>query len=284
MAGVRAATPLWRLKALAPDATILDFDLTASTDAITAILLDNSIDGIVHTAAYGVEYHQADFEAAFQVNVSGSRRLVLAAKSAGCRRIVHIGSCMEYGTHDGAVSEDLPLRPRGVYAVSKACATLALLDAGRAAGVDVAVIRPWSMYGPLEKLNKFVPLVMEAGRTRRRVDLTPGEQVRDYVYVTDVAQGVADLISRADFPAGETFNFGSGKTIRLRSLGEAAMHAVSGDQSLLVWGAAVSLRRSDVLAGRYGKSAGASGWQASTTLAEGLWRTASYPSSGVLAS
>ena len=285
IAGVRPTTPLWRLNALAPGVATCNCDLTASSDAMTAMLREGGIDAIVHAAAYGIEYHQADFEAAIQVNVVGARRLVAAAKAGGCRRIVHVGSCMEYGNHDGAIGEDSILRPRGIYGVSKACGTLAMLDAGCAADIDVAVIRAWSMYGPLEKTNKFVPLVMDAGRTGRQVDLTPGEQVRDYVYVADVAHGLVDLLCRADFPAGKIFNLGSGQPITLRSLGEAAMRAVGGDQSLLVWGGR-PYRVDEVMSlrGNMDKARAVLGWEAKTTLAEGMKLTASYPSASSLES
>ncbi len=281
VAGARTVSDPWRLVALAPGVEIVAFDMIDSMERMAALFKQARIDGIIHAAGYGVDYRQSDFEMGLRTNVLGGERLVRAAKRGGCRLIVHVGTSMEFGPHDAAVNERTPLEPRGSYGVTKACASIAMRDAAISEGIDLAIARPWGLYGPLEGLHKFIPVVMEAGRRGRRVDLSPGEQLRDYVYVVDAAKGVVDLFCRPDFPSGESFNFGSGKTITLRQLGEAALQAVGGDPNLLNWGGK-AYRSDEVMRmmSDQSKTHAVLGWQAKTNLMDGMQQTAAVPYCG----
>jgi len=138
----------------------------------------------------------------------------------------------------------------------------------------IAVVRPFSMYGPLEGSHKFVPLVMEASRTGRPVELSPGNQERDYLYVGDVVDACLTLATSDIFPSGEIFNVCSGNSVTLRALATAAVEAAGGDISVLRWGAkpyrpAESMR----VVGDASKLTSAIGWRATTLLAEGMKHT-----------
>ncbi|SOB80578.1 Nucleoside-diphosphate-sugar epimerase [Sphingomonas guangdongensis] len=271
-AGVRSTSDLSRLQRLAPAADPMVFDLAGPTEQFAAAL--DGIDLVVHCAAYGVDYRQRDFDTGLAANVSASVRLAEAVAARGAR-LIHVGTSYEYGTEDGVLTEDRRLAPVGVYGVTKAAATLALQDLARRTGASLAVVRPFSMYGPLEGEHKFVPLVMAASRSGSPLDLTPGDQQRDYLYVGDVSDACLDLGSSNDFPSGEVFNLASGSGLRLRDVALAAVHAAGGDVKVLRWGAkpyrpAESMR----VVGDANKIARAIGWRATTSLVTGMRLTA----------
>jgi nucleoside-diphosphate-sugar epimerase len=246
--------------------------LDSDADALAAAL--DGVDAVVHCAAYGVDYRQSDFHIALALNVAGSMRLAEAAARRGCR-LVHVGTSYEYGTEDGVLAEDRRLSPTGIYGVTKAAATLAMLDHARRMAAPVAVVRPFSMYGPLEGAHKFVPMVMAASRAGRAVELTPGHQERDYLYVGDVVDACLTLAAADRFPAGEVFNICSGAGVTLRDLATAAVAAAGGDPAVLRWGAkdyrpAESMK----VVGDPARLAAAIGWRATTSLADGMKRTA----------
>lgn len=273
-AGVRASSDQERLTRLAPNATTTLLDLGASSTELTMAL--EGVDAVIHCAAYGVDYRQSDFMSALALNVAGSMRLAEAVANRGCR-MLHVGTSYEYGTEDGVLSEDRRLAPTGTYGVTKAAASLALQDFARRTGAQIAIVRPFSMYGPLEGAHKFVPLVMEASRAGRPVDLTPGNQERDYLYVGDVVEACLTLIESDSFPASEIFNVCSGQGVTLRAMAVAAVQAAGGNTAVLRWGAkpyrpAESMR----VVGNGSKLAAVTGWQATTSLAEGMERTAAY--------
>jgi nucleoside-diphosphate-sugar epimerase len=271
-AAVRATSDRRRLDRLAPKAEPVDLDLADRDADLTSRLA--GVDAIVHCAAYGVDYRQSDFATALELNVAASVRLAEAAAALGCR-FVHVGTSYEYGTEDGVLAEDRRLAPTGIYGVTKAAASLALQDIARRTGAPIAVVRPFSMYGPLEGDHKFVPLVIGASKEGRVVELTPGHQERDYLYVGDVAEACLALALSDRFPAGEIFNLCSGEGVSLRRLAESAVDAAGGDRAVLHWGAkpyrpAESMR----VVGDPAKITAAIGWRAMTSLADGMKQTA----------
>lgn len=280
-AAVRASSDRGRLDRLAPGVDVVDLDLADTDPAALAHALAG-VDAVVHCAAYGVDYRQSDFATALALNVAASMRLAGAAAAAGCR-VVHVGTSYEYGTEDGTLAENRRLAPTGIYGVTKAAASLALQDLAQRTGAPIVIVRPFSMYGPLEGDHKFVPMVMAASREGHMVELTPGGQERDYLYVGDVVAACLDLVVAEPFPTGEIFNICSGQGIGLRALAGAAVTAAGGNPAVLNWGAkpyrpAESMR----VVGDPTKIAHAIGWSATTTLADGMAHTAAAGSLSAL--
>lgn len=271
-AGVRASSDRTRLARLAPGATLTLLNLEATSAELVEKLA--GVDAVIHCAAYGVDYRQSDFATALSLNVAGSMRLAEAVAARGCR-MVHVGTAYEYGTEDGVLTEERRLAPTGIYGVTKAAASLALQDFARRAGAAITVVRPFSMYGPLEGAHKFVPLVMAASRAGTVLELSPGDQERDYLYVGDVAEACLALAAINPFPAGEIFNICSGQGVTMRLLAAAAVEAAGGDTSVLHWGSkpyrpAESMR----IVGDPSKLAKATGWRVATSIAQGMPQTA----------
>ena len=271
-AGVRDSSDLGRLNALAPGCKRMTLDLAHGPEPLA--LTVGGFDAVIHCAAYGVDYRQSDISSALEVNVVGSVKLLRALAGA---RMVYVGTSYEYGTSTEDIGEDAALRPRGIYGVSKAAAALALLDAAQSAKAALAIVRPFTMYGPLEGTHKFLPMVMRGAMAGEAVSLSPGLQERDYIYVGDVADGCLDLALAGDFPSGETFNLCSGTGVSLRTFAAAAVTATGGSEDVLHWGAK-PYRPDDPMrvVGNPGRAAARIGWRAATSLAEGMEITAQW--------
>ena len=87
----------------------------------------------------------------YEVNVSGSRAVVLAAAAAGVRRLVYTSSAATLGEERGAAgSEDAVHRGWFLsdYERSKFEAERAVLDAARETGLEVVCVNPSSVQGP----------------------------------------------------------------------------------------------------------------------------------------
>ncbi len=271
-AGVRAGSDRGRLEQLAAGACIVELDL-ADRHRIADML--SGVDIVLHCAAYGVDYRQSDFDTALATNVVASVSLGEAVADAGIR-MIHVSTAYEYGAEDGLLDEERRLDPTGIYGVTKAAATLAIRDIARRRGAGIVVVRPFGMYGPWEGSHKFVPMVMAASRSGDIVDLTPGYQERDYLYVGDVVTACLTLAGQEAFPSGEILNICSGEGLALRTLAEAAVDAIKGDPAVLRWGAkpyrpAESMR----VVGDGRRLQALTGWFPSIGLAEGMARTAS---------
>lgn len=211
-------------------------DLCVAGD-VQGLLNDLQPDAIIHAAAYGVDHRQQNLEIAVATNVTATGALALAARQAGIRRFLHIGTCFEYGNHDGLLHEDLPVRPNSLYGSTKAAGSLLALALGGIDGMDVCVARPFAMYGPLEGAHKFVPQVLASARCGKPMRCSPGEQERDYSYVGDIAEACRRLLLLEQFPSGQIVNLASGHSITLRHLAETAAAAAGSTGAFLNWGA-----------------------------------------------
>src|SRR5262249_14928761 len=105
-------------------------------------------------------------------------------------------------------------------------------------GREALVLRVFAPYGPLEDDKRIVPQLITAGLDGRRLSLSPGEQVRDYVFVEDVA---AAFVAAALHPAlpdpQAVYNVCSAVGHSLRDLA-AAVERVLGRPLDLGWGEA----------------------------------------------
>jgi dihydroflavonol-4-reductase len=87
----------------------------------------------------------------YEVNVTGSRNVVLAASTTGVRRLVYTSSAATLGEEHGTVgSEESVHRGRFLsdYERSKFEAEQAVLEASRGTGLEVVCVNPSSVQGP----------------------------------------------------------------------------------------------------------------------------------------
>lgn len=262
----------WRLASLQGQFDFAQLDVGDPAEKLDAVL--GQAPAVIHCAAYGVDARQSSLAEALRINVLGSVAVQAAAARAGARYI-QVGTSYEYGPSDSAQDESFCPAPRGIYGVSKLAASMAVLNQAATLGAPCLIIRPFGMYGPLEGVHKLTPLVMRAMLGHSPLDLTAGEQIRDYVYVGDVAEACLAAARLPHFPTGRILNVASGRPLRLRDLIEAAARAVHGDLSLLHWGAR-PYRADEVMStqGTFDLAQHLLGWKPTTSLEAGMELTA----------
>jgi nucleoside-diphosphate-sugar epimerase len=131
----------------------------------------------------------------------------------GCPRIVSTGTCMEYDLRAGYLHEDNPTRPSTLYAASKLSLGLMGRQMAANAGAKFVWMRFFSIYGPGERKHRLLPSLTAALCTGQSFPATPGEQVRDYLYVKDVASA---LWFAAREGLDGTYNVSSGVPVTVR--------------------------------------------------------------------
>lgn len=171
---------------------------------------------VIHCAAYGVNYAEQELNSALAVNVHGSLCVLAAAARYGVRRFVHVGSCFEYGSHAGLISENAPLNPTAVYGATKAAATILMRERAQALGVPLVVVRPFGMWGPGEAAHRLIPQVITSCVNRSVLKLTPCEVIRDYTYVEDMAANILAVALMENVAPGAIVNMGTGQSLTLR--------------------------------------------------------------------
>jgi nucleoside-diphosphate-sugar epimerase len=273
VAGIGPTADAWRLTDVLDAIETVALDLQdLQIDALARKLSGTTT--IVHLAARGVNPSQDDAEGIVSANLGGTLRLLELARELGAQRFVHCGSCFEYGT-GALLHEDSPLHPVAVYGASKAGGTLLAQAFGRAHGLSVVALRPFTAYGPFEGRHRLVPSTILSALRRAPIDLTGGEQTRDFVFVEDIAEAFLIAVEANDV-AGETFNLCTGTETTVRELAQKVVD-LTGTSAELRFGA-LPYRDDELwsLSGDPRRSAARLGWTARTSLHEGLQRTVAW--------
>jgi len=138
-------------------------------------------------------------------------------------KILYSGSRLQFGKiEQNPVSEDHPLNPLTPYAVNKTAAENLYLYYHRAFDIPVVIFRIANPYGPKcqMKHSKYSIVnwfIKNAFENMEIVVFGDGDQVRDYIYVEDLADV---FISAAvnNQSSGEIFNIGSGVGTKFKDM------------------------------------------------------------------
>jgi len=210
---LRADPARARLRVLVHDASeTAVFDNAENVNVIVGDIADRAVvdalfDGVgadadvIHTAGVIHPKRVSDF---FDVNTTGTKHIVSAARAAGVRRLVHVSSNSPFGTNASATDvfrNDEPYNPYYGYGQSKMEAEQAVFAAvageDGGAALDAVVVRPPWFYGPFQppRQTTFFRMV----RKGKFPVIAGGHQRRSMVYVDNLVDGLllAELTPRA---------------------------------------------------------------------------------------
>ena len=149
-----------------------------------------------------------------EANIRGTYNLLEACRVHGhlVKQVVIASSDKAYGKQPKLpYTEDMPLRGRHPYEVSKSCTDLLAQCYYQTYGLPVAIARCGNIYGGGDlNWSRIVPGAIRAFLERERfVIRSDGTYQRDYIYVKDVSRAYTRLTECLDDPGvqGEAFNF-----------------------------------------------------------------------------
>jgi nucleoside-diphosphate-sugar epimerase len=201
-------------------------------------------------------------------------QLLAAFANAGGSRAVFAGSCFEYDFGYGYCVEDrTPSHPDTFYGVCKNAAREVVAGFCRQFGLSAAWGRIFHLFGPHEPPGRLVPAVVAALLKSKPARCTHGRQIRDFLYVEDVAAAFVALLT-SDICG--TVNIGSGEPISLRHL-VTSLAAIIGAPQMIEFGA-LPPRPDDppLLIPDVRRLREEVGWHPRLTLEDGLQHTVSW--------
>jgi dTDP-glucose 4,6-dehydratase len=155
----------------------------------------------------------------FETNVMGTLHLLEAVRSyvAGLDeparaafRFLHVSTDEVYGTlgpADAAFAETNPYLPNSPYAASKAAADHLVRSYRETYGLDTLLTNCSNNYGPYQFPEKLIPLVIHNALAGQALPIYgDGQQVRDWLHVTDHCAAIRLVLARAAPGAG--YNIG----------------------------------------------------------------------------
>lgn len=141
---------------------------------------------------------------------------VAEACRAGGVRLVHVGTCEEYGDGEAPFREDQATRPVSPYSALKAAATAWVEMLSRVGGLEATVVRPFRCYGAGDH-QSVVAQAARAALLGEVFEMTDGAQVREWNDVGAVARGIVACGAHPG-AIGQVLNLGGGPHASVRTL------------------------------------------------------------------
>ncbi|MEK7389334.1 MAG: UDP-glucose 4-epimerase GalE [Elusimicrobiota bacterium] len=236
-----------RVQELAGKPMRLDRVDLRDTGALNSLLREG-FDAVMHFAGLKAVGESVEKPQLYQENnVVGTRNLLSAMGSAGCRRLVFSSSCTVYGSVEkNPVDERHPRSAVNPYGQTKLdIEDMCFALSGEDSRWRVALLRYFNPVGAHESgrigedprgvPNNLMPFVMQTAVGRRaHVNVwgsdypTPdGTGVRDYIHVVDLALGHLAALDRLDsFKGAQAVNLGAGRGYSVLEVIAAAEKAV----------------------------------------------------------
>jgi len=182
-------------------------------------------DYVLHQAALGsVPRSMEDPLTSHDVNVTGTLKMLIAARDSGVKRFVYAASSSTYGDHPALPKiEDRIGNPLSPYAVTKYADELYARVFGRCYGLETVGLRYFNVFGPRQdpfsQYAAVIPLFVSALLRGEAPTINgDGEQTRDFTYVGNAVTANLLACAASAEVAGEVFNIACNERTSLNSL------------------------------------------------------------------
>ena len=165
---------------------------------------------IIHLATYSNYRNQSDVEQMIEINIKGTLNLLIASKNINYKMFINTGSSSEYGIKDKPMKEKDVLAPISFYATTKASSTFLCQAFAKEYKKTIVTLRPFSVYGPYEEENRFIPTVIKAIIENKPIKLTSEDQRRDFIYIEDVVDIYTKTLFYGKKLSGQILNVATG--------------------------------------------------------------------------
>lgn len=216
-----------RKENLNPKAKFYEMDIL--DDKLQQVMQDENIEAVNHHAAQiKVKASLEDPYFDVKVNVLGSVLLLDLCRRAGVKKVIYAssGGAMYGEAVKGPFPEETHPRPFSVYGASKLSVEYYLDVFAQNFGLEYVILRYANVYGPRQDalgeggvVAIFTHCMLHGGEFQIFGD---GYNIRDYVYVKDVAR--ASLLA-LDYPKNDAFNIGTGAETTTNQLFETLAKA-----------------------------------------------------------
>jgi nucleoside-diphosphate-sugar epimerase len=208
-----------------------------------------------------------------RTNIDGTLAVLDACRRYDVQRVVIASTSSAYGRSAVPFREDAPAdRPLSPYAASKRAAELVAHSYHHLYGLDIAIPRYFTVYGPAGRPDMSIFRIIEGLLRGKPFHLHgDGSQSRDFTYVDDIARGTMALAGVRGY---EIVNLGNHHPESLANV----IRRIEGLAGGALTQAASPRHRADVDAtwADIGKANRLLGWMPQVSLAEGLRRTVAW--------
>ncbi|PZP50930.1 MAG: NAD(P)-dependent oxidoreductase [Pseudopedobacter saltans] len=186
---------------------------------------------IIHSAWAGVSNaERASWNVQLQ-NFELFRNLIHLAEKVNIDKFIVLGSQSEYGIYNTAVSENAEIVGHDAYAACKIAMNSLLESFCSKENINWYWLRVFSIYGPGENENWFIPWIISKMLNNEDVALTGCEQEYDYLYIDDFAKMIEKIVFSKKENQG-IYNICSGNSLPLKKIALKIKELINGNAKL----------------------------------------------------
>ena len=247
--------------------TLIEDDIC--TADLAAIIRNYEIDLVFHLAAAHLSDSLNDPVNDFMTSALGGIRVLEAARNTRVKRVVYASTGSVYGEpqhkdHD----ETHPLLPTTPYGVSKCMIDHYCRIYTNLYGLETVRLRYYNIYGPRRTIGAVPQFILKALRGDT-IRIEGGEQIRTPTFVTDIAEATikAAVVPEAN---GLAFNLAASTAVSIFEMAHIITRLCGVEDSVNFEMADYRPGEIMVLRPAVTLAKGVLGWEASTTLEEGI--------------
>jgi nucleoside-diphosphate-sugar epimerase len=187
----------------------------------------HGVDNVLHQAALcSVPRSINDPSASNDVNVCGTLTVLMAAREAGVKRVVHASSSSVYGSSEVLPkTESQAPSPVSPYAVSKIAGEYYCQVFTKVFGLETVILRYFNVFGPRQDpssqyaavVPRFIQLALDGKPLQIHGD---GLQSRDFTYISNVVDANLRAAEAPD-AIGHVINIACGQTSSVLQIADA---------------------------------------------------------------
>jgi nucleoside-diphosphate-sugar epimerase len=240
--------------------------ITDDQESYLSILESFKPDVVIHLASFLTSADDYNtLRKLVNTNIVFYCRLLDALKNTNLKLFVNTGTFAEYFSGDGV------LDPAYLYAATKTASRSFLDYYSKVYSFKQATVVPYTIYGGKDTQKKIIDLIYDSIGSATALDLSPGEQVLDFIHVDDVSDFYVKIIENIELlPQKINFQLGTGVGHTLKQVA-AIIEEVTQQKTNINWGGK-SYRDSDVMyaVANNDDQLKQIKWEASLSLQEGI--------------
>ena len=196
---------------------------------------------VIHLASYLTSSDQwKDVENLVDTNLLFLSKILDAISELNIDLFVNTGTFAEYFKGDDI------LIPAYFYAATKTASRSIVDYYANAYSFKQTTLVPYTIYGGQDSQKKIIDIIFDSIDSSDGVDLSPGEQVLDFIHINDIIEFYVEVVKYHEkLPMISNFKLGTGKGHTLRELANL-VEELTGKKTQIHWGAC-EYRKSDVM-------------------------------------
>jgi dTDP-6-deoxy-L-talose 4-dehydrogenase (NAD+) len=189
------------------------FDLTTCDRAFELL---GRPETVIHLAWEGLPNYLANRH--IEVELPAQVRFLQELTASGVKTLVVAGTCFEYGMQSGCLHEDTIPLPTNPYGYAKDALRRELQSINETAPFDLRWLRLFYLYGSGRTEGLYSSFQAAVARGDRRFNMSPGDQLRDFIKVEDAAAAIVNVAMAPRAPV--ILNVCSGEPTTVRDIVE----------------------------------------------------------------